>query len=81
MFVVYWTVRNQALKARKWNLGANQASTMEHAVMWQCLLYVCAFYITWPIMFGVYLFSVDENGPFALTITVAFVAPLQGRIL
>ena len=32
----------------------------------------------WPILFSVYLASVDVKGPLGLTLTVAFVAPLQG---
>lgn len=81
MVCVYWSVRKQTLKARKWNLGANQAGRMEKAVFWQCVSYVLAFYITWPLMFSVYLFSIDANessASFPLAMTVAFVAPLQG---
>lgn len=33
---------------------------------------------SWPILFAVYLASVDQNGPFWLSVIVAFVAPLQG---
>ena len=51
---------------------------MTKTVFWQCLFYALAFYITWPILFSVYLASVDLNGPLGLTLTVAFVAPLQG---
>lgn len=81
MVCVYWSVRQQTLKAQKWNLGGNQAGRMEKAVFWQCVSYVLAFYITWPLMFSVYLFSIDSNdglASFPLAMTVAFAAPLQG---
>lgn len=80
MWVVYRAVHVQAAKAKKWRLGpgAGGKSTLEKEVFWQCLFYVLAFYITWPIMFSVYLASVDVNGPLGLTLTIAFLAPLQG---
>jgi hypothetical protein len=78
MFLVYGKVRSQAAKSRKWSLGVGKASKLEQAVFWQCFYYVLAFYISWPILFAVYLFSIDVTGPFGLALTVAFVAPLQG---
>lgn len=78
MIVVYNSVRKRSVASRKWSLGISQASKLEKAVFWQCLFYVLAFYITWPIMFSVYLFSVDVNGPLGLAMAIAFVAPLQG---
>ena len=39
---------------------------------------VLAFYISWPILFSVYLASIDQRRPLGLTVLVAFVAPLQG---
>ena len=74
---MYGTVRHRAVKSQKWRLGAGKSS-IEAEVFWQCLFYVLAFYITWPILFSVYLASVDIGGPLSLTLTVAFVAPLQG---
>lgn len=73
---VYYTVLRQSQKAKKWRL--NKGDKMRSKVFWQCVCYVLAFYITWPILFSVYLASVDVNGPLGLTLTVAFVAPLQG---
>ncbi|CAB9523323.1 expressed unknown protein [Seminavis robusta] len=78
MLVVYSKVRARAGASRKWSLGVGAASKMEQAVFWQCLFYVMAFYITWPIMFAVYLGSVGVNGPLGLALTIAFVAPLSG---
>lgn len=78
MFVVYCKVRRQAATTRKWSFGVGKASALEQQVFWQALFYVSAFYITWPILFSVYLASVDVDGPLGLTLTVAFVAPLQG---
>lgn len=78
MFLVYWKVRKQSAASKKWSFGVGSASKLEQAVFWQCLCYVLAFYISWPILFAVYLFSIDENGPFGLALTVAFLAPLQG---
>ncbi|CAB9503330.1 expressed unknown protein [Seminavis robusta] len=79
MMTVYCTVRKQSAAAKKWTMGISQASKMEQAVFWQCLFYVMAFYITWPILFSVYLASLDDKVRiFGLSLTVAFVAPLQG---
>ena len=78
MMLVYHKVRQNALKSSKWKFGVGGASKLEQAVFWQCVFYTLAFYVTWPILFGVYLASVDVNGPLGLSITVAFLAPLQG---
>lgn len=82
MIVVYVTVRKQAAKAKKWRLGANKKKSkkpsLEQEVLEQCVFYVLAFYVTWPILFSVYLKSIDVGGPIGLTVLVAFVAPLQG---
>ena len=78
MFIIYNKVRAQAAISRRWSISIGQASRLHPTVFWQCLFYVLAFYITWPILFGVYLASVDANGPLWLTLIVAFVAPLQG---
>ncbi|CAB9527065.1 expressed unknown protein [Seminavis robusta] len=78
MLFVYVKVRQQSASSRKWSLGIGQAGRIERAVFWQCLFYMLAFYVTWPILFSVYLASVDVHGPLRLTLTVAFVAPLQG---
>uniref|UniRef100_A0A7S3P6F5 G-protein coupled receptors family 2 profile 2 domain-containing protein n=1 Tax=Amphora coffeiformis TaxID=265554 RepID=A0A7S3P6F5_9STRA len=80
MWFVYRAVQVQATKAKKWRLGGDSGgkNSLEREVFWQCLLYVLAFYITWPIMFSVYLASVDIEGPLGLTLLIAFLAPLQG---
>ncbi|CAB9527609.1 expressed unknown protein [Seminavis robusta] len=78
MLVVYGTVRSRAGASRKWSFGVGSASKLEQAVFWQCLFYAMAFYITWPIMFAVYLGSVGVDGPLGLSLTIAFVAPLSG---
>ncbi|CAB9503324.1 expressed unknown protein [Seminavis robusta] len=79
MMTVYCKVRKQSAAARKWTMGVSKASKLEQAVFWQCLFYVMAFYITWPILFSVYLASLDDKVRiFGLSMLVAFVAPLQG---
>ena len=78
MLIVYWKVSRQTSQAKKWQLGKGSINKLESQVFWQCLFYVLAFYITWPILFSAYLASVDVDGPLGLTLTVAFVAPLQG---
>ena len=78
MLVVYNSVRSRAAASRKWRFGIGQASKLEQAVFWQAFSYLLAFYITWPIMFSVYLFSVDVKAGLGYTMTVAFVEPLQG---
>mmetsp|Transcript_18838 Transcript_18838/g.43977 ORF Transcript_18838/g.43977 Transcript_18838/m.43977 type:complete len:363 (+) Transcript_18838:2689-3777(+) len=78
MLMVYAKVRNQSRASQRWSLGVSRAGALEQQVFWQCLFHALAFYITWPILFSVYLASVDVNGPLGLSITVAFVAPLQG---
>lgn len=76
MLVVYYRVRKQSFAQERWRLGSDNRLLQQ--VFWQSLFYACAFYVTWSILFSVYLASVDVNGPFGLTMTVAFVAPLQG---
>ena len=78
MLVVYWKVSRQTAKAKKWQLGKGGINQLESQVFWQCLFYALAFYVTWPILFSVYIASVDVGGPLGLTLTVSFVAPLQG---
>lgn len=78
MVMLYCKVRTQSATSNKWSFGIGQANPMIRAVFWQCLFYTLAFYVTWPILFSVYVASVDEDGPFGLAMTVAFVAPLQG---
>jgi len=79
MLVVYCNVRKHSRRAGKWRLsGKAKAATLERQVFWQCVSFALAFYITWPIVITIYLTSADVNGPLGLTITVAFVAPLQG---
>ena len=78
VLVVYGAVLEQANASRKWRFGVGTASSTTKAVFWQCICYVLAFYITWPILFGVYLKSIDLHGPLSLSLAVAFVAPLQG---
>lgn len=78
MLVVYVKVRERARASSKWTFGIGKANTLEKQVFWQCFFYVLAFYTTWPILFAVYLASVDIGGPYGLTMTIAFVVPLQG---
>lgn len=78
MLLVYCKVRQQTAATQKWAFGISRASTMQKAVFFQCFFYLLAFYVTWPILFSVYLASIDINGPLGLSMLVAFVAPLQG---
>jgi hypothetical protein len=78
MFTVYWKVRSQARTSRKWSFGASKPNSLEARVFYQSLWYVLSFLISWPILFAMYLASVDVDGPYALTITIAFLAPSQG---
>jgi hypothetical protein len=78
MTLVYCKVRQQSTSSKKWTFGIGSASKMQQAVFWQALFYVLAFYVSWPPMFAVYVASVEEAGPFQLTLLIAFVAPLQG---
>ena len=78
MGLVYYKVRQRTVASQRWSYGVGQASALEKAVLWQCLFYVFAFYISWPILFSVYLASVDAKGPLGLTLVIAFVAALQG---
>jgi hypothetical protein len=78
MVYVYMNVRQKTRKALQWSLSSQNQERMLQQVFWQCLLYSLAFYITWPILFSVYLGSVEFDGPLGLSLTVAFVMPLQG---
>ena len=81
---VYCKVRSQANKARKWSMGnkglkkGGARNVLERTVFYQSIFYVMSFLISWPILFAMYLASVDVDGPYGLTATIAFVAPLQG---
>jgi len=84
LLIVYLKVRRQVRASQRWRLG-NGASTLERKVFWQCLSYVLAFCITWPILFVGYIYgfnNFDEGQyvdyPYGLAMTVSFVAPLQG---
>jgi hypothetical protein len=73
MCIVYYSVRKQAQKAKKWRLGGGKKGgrSLESEVFWQCFWYTIAFYVTWPIMFSVYLKSVDDkHGLFGLSVRV-----------
>lgn len=83
---VFYEVREQS-ESEKWRLRQGHKSTMREgppismlkAVSWQCLFYVLAFFISWPILFIVYTTSFNElGGVFGLSMTVAFFAPLSG---
>jgi len=82
MLFVYMTVRHNARDSRKWSFGVGKKS-LESRVFWQALLYTLSFYITWPILFSVYIKATDytrgyDVGRYALPALVSFVAPLQG---
>ena len=52
---------------------------MERLVFWQALFYTISFYVTWPIVFCVYITGWDYSRQvYAFSAMVAFVAPLQG---
>lgn len=78
MLKVYLKVRASAFASSKWSFGVTKAGKLQKEVFWQCLSYMMAFYISWPILFSVYLASVDQNVPFGLALTAALCAPLQG---
>ncbi|CAB9502721.1 expressed unknown protein [Seminavis robusta] len=80
MILVYNSVRARAGASRKWSFGIGKSSKMQQAVFWQALFYVGAFYVTWPTMFGVYLASIEEDGPLYVSLLIAFLAPLQGAL-
>ena len=77
MIWIYVVVRQTAKRTRDWSLTGSRS--LESQVFWQALLYAMSFYITWPILFAVYLWSIDVRfDSFALSCIIAFVAPLQG---
>ena len=78
MLTVYCKVRRQARTSRKWSMGVGTSNTLETQVFYQSFWYIMSFLVSWPILFAMYLASVDVGGPYGVTITIAFVAPLQG---
>ena len=78
MGFVYYRVRAQAHASKKWSLGKGAANGLQTRVFYQCAWYVLSFLISWPILFAVYLASIDVNGPYGLTLIIAMLAPLQG---
>jgi hypothetical protein len=79
MSTVYYKVRSQSRTSKKWSLGPPNPNSLETRVFYQSLWYVLSFLVSWPILFAMYLASVDVGGPYGLTITIAFLAPLQVR--
>jgi len=82
MAAVYCMVRRNARKSRRWSFGFGNES-LETKVFWQAILYTLSFYITWPILFSVYIAATDytegyDKGNYTLPAIVSFVAPLQG---
>lgn len=78
MGFVYYRVRAQAQASQKWSLQKGAANGLQTRVFYQCMWYVLSFLISWPILFAVYLASIDVNGPYGLTLLIAMLAPLQG---
>jgi hypothetical protein len=79
MIWIYAAVRQTSRQARAWSLTSGASRSLESQVFWQALLYSLSFYITWPILFAVYLWSIDvQFDSFALSCCIALVAPLQG---
>jgi hypothetical protein len=79
MSTVYYKVRSQSRTSKKWSLGPAKPNSLEARVFYQSLWYVLSFLVSWPILFAMYLASVDVGGPYGLTIMIAFLAPLQVR--
>jgi hypothetical protein len=75
MLQVYFKVRRQSRATARYSMTS---PNLERQVFWQCLSYVMAFYITWPIQFTVYVGLLDEVNRIGFTLLMAFVAPLQG---
>lgn len=80
MGAMYWSVRSKAKASSKWAMGKSKgkANTLQTQVFYQSMFYIASFFISWPILFAVYLASIDQNGPYGISITVAFLAPMQG---
>ncbi|GAX19444.1 hypothetical protein FisN_19Hh016 [Fistulifera solaris] len=78
MGFVYYRVRAQAQASQKWSMQRGAPSGLQTRVFYQCLWYVLSFLISWPILFAVYLASIDVNGPYGFTLIIAMLAPLQG---
>jgi hypothetical protein len=78
MGFVYYHVRAQAQASQKWSMQKGAPSGLQTRVFYQCLWYVLSFLTSWPILFAVYLASIDVNGPYGFTLIIAMLAPLQG---
>ena len=83
MLLVYLAVHHQDEVARKYsiaNVGRSRKrsimSQMERAVFWQCLFYLGALYITWPILL-VSQFLV-HTASFGFWVVIFVLAPSQG---
>ena len=84
LLVILFSVYRKSQTAKRWRLQSGDTSGRPSKMdilltktLWQCLFYTLAFSITWPMVFAVYLESVDMNG-YYIALFYAFVAPLQG---
>ena len=76
MLFIYLHVRKKTLAARRWRLGSGD---LDNRVFWQALFYTLSFYITWKVVFLVYLTGIDTlKDKYGLSVLMAFVSPLQG---
>ena len=90
MIVIYWTVRGQARKMRRYYSfsrrnsatrgGSKNSSTDEHEAFIQSSLYSIAFLLTYSWGFALTIMNIVGVGypPFALLFLEAFFYPLQG---
>jgi hypothetical protein len=77
MLAVYLSVRSKSRASRRWSSGSS--GTLERYVFWQALFYTLSFYMTWPVVFCVYVGGLDaRSSRYGFSVLVAFVAPLQG---
>lgn len=80
MIYLYWRVRGKARASSQWRMSqGSRRKKVENQVFWQALLYTGSFYVTWPIVFAVYVGNVDkETNSYIFAALVSFLAPLQG---
>jgi hypothetical protein len=72
MALVYWKVHRNSQASHKWRMGGKMRSALEKEVLWQCVFYLCAFYISWPILIAAYMNAKETSYVFwAVTMFLA----------
>jgi hypothetical protein len=63
---------------RRSNDSLQSSQKVVRAVFWQCMCYLCAFYISWPLLISAQYQANSDTAGYYYWCIVLFLAPLQG---